>query len=182
MDLKEWFSRYSKNRGNTHVCCREGCRPYMWWTSPSPCVYNWVHVVRPDDRDWVIQGRVSALSVRLLFYTHVDLGLRMKSARLPDPESQTALIPPSANAVDHWSHWPLNELAYGFRRTQTWSSPCFPSFTDVLAVQMHMFGAKCSPPGGKPCVGGQWSPVLNSVRVGGLWWPRGFKLRAQPDE
>lgn len=36
-----------------------------------------------------------------------------------------------------------------------------------LAVQMHMFGAKCGPPGGKPCVGGQWSPVLNSVRVGG---------------
>lgn len=92
----------------------------------------------------------------------------MKSARLPDPELQTALIPPSANAVDHWSHRPLNELAYGFRRTQTWSSPCFPSFTGVLAVQMHMFGAKCSPPGGKPCVGGQWSPVLNSVRVGGL--------------
>lgn len=66
---------------------------YSHWAEqilfPHLCVcvslYEWVHVAGPDDRDWVIQGRVCALSVCLLFHSHMDLGSLMKSARLPDP-------------------------------------------------------------------------------------------------
>lgn len=128
--------------------------------------------------DWVIQGRVCTLSLHLLFYSHMDLGLRMKSARLPDPELQTTLIPPSANAVDHWSQEDLNERSYGFKR-----GPVLifhPSQTCWLC-RCICLGQSGGLRGGKPCGGGQWSPVLNWVGVGGPWQPRGLKLRAQPD-
>lgn len=140
------------------------------WTSPvSPFVRvcDWVHVAGHDDRDWVIQGRVCALSVCLLFHSHMDLSPLMKSARLPDPAA--TLIPHNRNALDHCSHKPLNEWAYGFRRMQMTSSYHFPSLTSRLAVQTHMFEAKCDPPGREPCVGGKCCLGLNSfVRVQGL--------------
>lgn len=160
--------------------CNEGCSPHMsssQWAEQvlfSICacvsVCKWMRVAGPDDRDWVIQGRVCALSVCLLFHSHMDLGLRWSQPDyLIQRRAATALIPHNSNAVDHCAHKPLNELTYGFRRMQMRSGSHFPSPTSTLAVQTHKFGAKCVPPGREPCVGGKCSPVLKSVvRVQGL--------------
>lgn len=136
------------------------------WTSPvSPivCVCEWVHVAGPDDSDWVIQGRVCALSVCLLFHSHMDLRPLMKSARLPDPALGSSHINSSQQKCSgSLLAQALNELAYGFRRMQMRSSSHFPSLTSRLAVRPHMFGAKCGPPGREPRVGG--NAVLSSTQ------------------
>lgn len=137
------------------------------WTSPvSPFVrvYEWVHVAGHDDRDWVIQGRVCALSVCLLFHSHMDLSPLLKSARLPDPAA--TLIPHNRNALDHCSHKPLNEWASGFRRMQMTSSYHFPSLTSRLAVQTHMFWGKMWPSRERAMRGWKMQPCPKLIRKG----------------
>lgn len=53
---------------------------YLWVCAN---VYECVHVAVLDDMDWLIQGRVCALSEHLLFHSHMDLGPLMESPR-PD--------------------------------------------------------------------------------------------------
>lgn len=132
------------------------------------CVCEWVHVAGPDDSDWVIQGRVCALSVCLLFYSHMDLRPLMKSARLPDPALGSSHINSSQQKCSgSLLAQNLNEPAYGFRRMQMRSGSHFPSLTSRLAVRTHMFGGKMWPFRERTTRGWKRSPVLNSIL--GVW-------------
>lgn len=70
----------------------------------------------------------------------------LKSARLPDPMLGSHRINSSEEkGCGSLRTQALNELAYGFRRMQMRPGSHFPSVTSMLAVQTHMFGAKCGP-------------------------------------
>ena len=155
----------------------EGCSPQMSYSRWAEqvlflqlcvCVCEWVHVAGPDDSDWVIQGRVCALSVCLLFYSHMDLRPLMKSARLPDPALGSSHINSSQQKCSgSLLAQNLNEPAYGFRRMQMRSGSHFPSLTSRLAVRTHMFGGKMWPFRERTTRGWKRSPVLNSIL--GVW-------------
>lgn len=85
------------------------------WTSPvSPCVW-----LSACGMAWWQRLSHSGQSMHFVIAPFVlfTCGFRPldEVSQTTYPELQT-LIPPSASAVDHWSHQGANELSYGFRR------------------------------------------------------------------
>lgn len=171
--MTELLSRYAKrtekhmwNEGATVRELNKSC----FFICACVSVYKWMHVADPDDSDWVMQGRVCALSVRLLFHSHMDLGLRWSQ---PDYLIQcwaaTTLIPQKRKAVDHCAHKLLMSEPTGSGECRWGLAPIFhPSLACWLCRRICL-GQNVAPPGRELCVGGKCSHVLKSeVRVQGL--------------
>lgn len=139
-------------RRNVHTAGGLGEQPPTLPACAEECVRR-----GPGDSGWVMQGRVCTLSVRLLFHSHMDLGLAMKSARRPDQAlgggqvAERINASPHTNGADGRSCQLVHSLRW--RKMRGWFF--FPLLANVLDVQLHMFwrrwGANCSPLGGESC-------------------------------